>query len=275
MENKSDDLILPVTSVTSGEGQEVLPDLYCLPVQIVNVCYIGDAERGGVLVDAAMPRSAETLMRGAEERFGGMKPRAIILTHGHFDHVGAIVDLVKKWGVPVYAHELELPYLTGKADYPPADPTVDGGMVTELSPLFPNEGINLEGHVHALPADGTVPELPEWRWIHTPGHTPGHISLFRERDRALIAGDAFVTVKQESLYKVITQEQEISGPPKYFTTDWAAAKASVRALADLRPLVAITGHGIPMTGDELLVNLERLAADFDTIAVPEHGRYVD
>ena len=110
--------------------------------------------------------------------------------------------------------------------------------------------------------------------LHTPGHTPGHISLFRERDRALIAGDAFVTVKQESLYKVITQQVEISGPPKYFTTDWQAAKRSVQKLASLEPTAAVTGHGRPMLGSELRDNLHRLAQDFDQIAVPEEGRYV-
>lgn len=50
-----------------------------------------------------------------------------------------------------------------------------------------------------------------FRWIHTPGHSPSHISLFREEDGCLIVGDAFVTVKQESLYKVLTQELELAG----------------------------------------------------------------
>ena len=40
--------------------------------------------------------------------------------------------------------------------------------------------------------------MPGWRWVHTPGHTAGHVSLFRDADRTLIAGDAFVTTKQES-----------------------------------------------------------------------------
>ena len=45
------------------------------------------------------------------------------------------------------------------------------------------------------PSDGSIPNMPGWQWIHTPGHSPGHISLFREKDRSLIAGDAFVAVK--------------------------------------------------------------------------------
>ncbi|MFD2614329.1 MBL fold metallo-hydrolase [Paenibacillus gansuensis] len=273
MENSFEHTFFPMTSITSGIGKEIVPDVYCYPNQIVNVLYVGNPADGGVMVDAGMPRSADKLIEAAEERFGG-KPKAIVLTHGHFDHVGSIVELVEQWGIPVYAHELELPYLTGKADYPPADPSVDGGLVTEMSRLFPNDGINLDANVQALPSDGTIPELPGWRWIHTPGHTPGHVSLFRDSDRALIAGDAFVTVKQESLYKVLLQQKEISGPPKYFTTDWRAAHESVRKLAALQPLSAVTGHGIPMFGEELRSNLTMLADDFERIAVPEQGRYV-
>lgn len=148
-------------------------------------------------------------------------------------------------------------------------------MVAKMSPLFPNEPIQLGNHVEKLPADGTVPHLPDFRWIHTPGHTPGHVSFFREKDRSLIVGDAFVTVKQEFLYKVITQEQEISGPPRYLTTDWKAAKKSVETLEALKPVVAITGHGSPMTGELLDESLAKLVKDFDQIAIPDYGQYVN
>lgn len=268
---------IPATSVTSGVGIEVLPDLYCGNVQIVNIALAGNpADKDFVLIDAGTPGSADTIFSMVEERFGaGSKPKAIILTHGHFDHVGAILELVKKWDIPVYAHEAEIPFLTGKTSYPDPDPTVEGGMVAKMSPMFPNEPINLGNHVHVLPADGHVPGMQGFKWIHTPGHTPGHVSLFRESDRALIAGDAFVTVKQESLYSVLTQEQEISGPPRYLTPDWEAAKQSVKVLQQLKPSVAVTGHGLPMAGTELEENLERLADNFDEIAVPDYGRFVD
>jgi len=114
-----------------------------------------------------------------------------------------------------------------------------------------------------------------WKWIHTPGHTPGHVSLFREEDRALIVGDAFVTVKQESLYKVLTQTQEISGPPRYYTTDWEAAYESVQSLEALKPEVAVTGHGLPMNGEELRENLSYLTANFREIATPKDSRYTN
>lgn len=268
---------IPVTSISSGMGQVVIPDLFCFPIQVVNICLAGDPNESNkwVLIDAGMPKSAEKIVEAAIERFGeNHKPQAIILTHGHFDHVGGIIDLINWWKVPVYAHELELPYLKGVKDYPEPDPSVEGGLVAKMSALFPNEAIDLGDYVQSLPKDGTVPEMPGWCWIHTPGHTPGHISLFREEGRALIAGDAFVTVRQDSLYQVLTQEQEINGPPRYFTTDWKAAWESVKILESLKPTVAITGHGFPLSGTVLTEGLEKLVKEFDSIAIPDYGRYV-
>ncbi|WP_099355731.1 MBL fold metallo-hydrolase [Fredinandcohnia onubensis] len=277
MQYGSDYKFIPATSIGSGVGIQVVPDIYSHTIQIVNFILVGEPGTSDyVIVDAGMPGSAEEMIAVCEERFGkDSRPKAILLTHGHFDHVGAIIELVEHWNVPVYAHELETPFLTGQESYPEPDSSVEGGMVAKMSPLFPNEPIQLGSHVEKLPSDGTVPHLPEFRWIHTPGHAPGHVSFFREKDRALIVGDAFVTVKQESLYKVFTQELEISGPPRYLTTDWQAAKRSVETLAKLKPTVAITGHGLPMTGELLEESLTRLVRDFDQIAIPDYGRYVD
>jgi len=268
---------IPATSVASGTGKEVLPDLYSHTVQIVNISLVGlPGTNDFVLVDAGMPHSANEIFSVTEERFGAnSKPKAIILTHGHFDHVGAIIELVKRWDVPVYAHELEMPFLTGKTSYPEPDPTVEGGMISKMSPMFPIKPINLRNYVKPLPEDGSVPHLPGFRWIHTPGHTPGHVSLFRDEDRALIAGDAFVTVKQEYLYKVLTQEQEISGPPRYLTPDWTAARESVGKLEALKPSIAVTGHGLPMAGSLLTDSLRKLVEEFDQIAMPDYGKFVD
>lgn len=268
---------IPATSIASGTGIEVLPDLFQYTVQIVNIHMIGHpTDEEFVLIDAGMPKSADMIQKAVEERFGeNSQPKAIILTHGHFDHVGAIIELIERWKVPIYAHELEMPYLTGQKNYPEPDATVEGGLVAKMSPIFPNDPINLGDYLQVLPSDGTVPDLPEFKWIHTPGHTPGQVALFREKDRALIAADTFVTVKQEYLYRVMTQEQEISGPPRYLTTDWKAAKESVEKLANLNPSVAVTGHGLPMAGEELTENLEKLVRDFDTIAKPDYGKYIN
>jgi len=263
---------------THGTLKAVVPDVAYLRDRIVNLYFVGapaGGDRSWTLVDAGLLGSANRIARAAAGRFGrGARPAAIVLTHGHFDHVGALEALAERWDVPVYAHELELPYLTGRSAYPPPDPTVGGGALAFLSRLYPRGPIDLGDRVRALPADGAVPGMPGWRWIHTPGHTPGHVSFFRESDRTLIAGDAFVTTKQESALAVLTQRREIHGPPAYYTPDWEDAGRSVESLAALRPAVAATGHGVPMRGGEMLAGLEALARDFRRLAVPAHGRYV-
>ncbi|WP_225435310.1 MBL fold metallo-hydrolase [Bacillus aerolatus] len=266
---------IPATSINSGKVVAIQPDIHMYTVQIVNLFFVGN-KSDWVLVDAGMPRSADKILEETEKLFGkGAKPKAIILTHGHFDHVGALEELVQRWDVPVYAHEMELPYLTGKKDYPQPDASVEGGMVAKMSPMFPTEAIDISSKVQALPADGTIPPMPGWRWIHTPGHSPGHVALFRDADRVLLAGDAFVMVKQDALYNVLTQKKEFQGPPRYLTTDWKAAKASVIKLAELQPAIAATGHGEEAKGDELKEGLAHLLAHFEEIAVPDYGRYVD
>ncbi|MFC7668112.1 MBL fold metallo-hydrolase [Hymenobacter humi] len=87
-----------------------------------------------------------------------------------------------------------------------------GGMMAYLSFAYPKHAYDFGARVQALPADGSVPGLPGWRWVHTPGHTFGHVSFFREHDKLLVAGDAFTTVFAESGMATYTQKQEVHGP---------------------------------------------------------------
>lgn len=277
MEYGSDYKNLPTYSTESGNAREVLPDLCTYTNKIVNLHMVGHPDSSDfVLIDAGLTNSSDAIIKVVEERFGqGSRPQAIILTHGHFDHVGSIIELIEHWDVPVYAHKLELPYLTGRTPYPDPDPTVEGGMMAKMSSVYPKEPIDLAENVHPLPADGTVPYLTEFEWIHTPGHSEGHVSFYRASDGTLIVGDAFVTVQQDSLYKTMVQKKEIHGPPVYFTNDWEAAKASVEKLASIKPETAVFGHGKALQGDELREGLNRLAENFDEVAKPSHGKYVD
>jgi glyoxylase-like metal-dependent hydrolase (beta-lactamase superfamily II) len=260
------------------DTHEVAPDVAYQREAIVNVVFFGlpgAGDRHWVLIDAALPGTAGRIAKGAEERFGvGARPAAILLTHGHFDHVSALQELAERWDAPIYAHPLERPFMDGTRAYPPPDPTVGGGLMSLMSPLFPRGPINVAARLHDLPADGSVPSMPGWRWLHTPGHAPGHVSLWRESDRTLIAGDAFITTAQESVYAAATQRPELHGPPMYFTPDWPSAKTSVERLAALEPEVAVTGHGRAMQGAEMREALHTLARDFDRVAVPDRGRYV-
>jgi glyoxylase-like metal-dependent hydrolase (beta-lactamase superfamily II) len=241
---------------------------------MANVYFVANEAGGWVLVDTGLRGYGEAIRRAGERLFGSRGPSAIVLTHGHFDHVGGLPALANQWAAPVYAHRLELPYLTGRSSYPPPDPTVGGGLWSLVSPAFPRGPIDLRRHVHSLPSDESVPGLQFWRWIHTPGHSPGHVSLFREEDRTLLAGDAVVTTRQEAAFDVLTQRPVVWRPPAYFTTDWVSARRSVQRLAMLEPEVLAAGHGRPMHGPTMRRALHELAFDFWPF-VPARGRYVD
>jgi glyoxylase-like metal-dependent hydrolase (beta-lactamase superfamily II) len=255
--------------------EELSSDLARLRIAFANVFFAGEPGGPWALVDGGLSLGAAQILQVAANRYGeDSRPTAIVLTHGHFDHVGALAPLLAVWDVPVYAHPLEMPFLTGHADYPPPDPTVGRGLMARLSPLFPEKGVDLGDRVVALTNPEEVPGMPGWRWVHTPGHSPGHVSLFRTADRTLIAGDAITTTRQESVFSVLTQRQELHGPPAYFTIDWDKARRSVETLALLKPAVIASGHGRPMRGDHLPADLAKLAREFDDRVRPRRGRYV-
>src|SRR5688572_18227886 len=80
------------------------------------------SNNGWVLVDAGLRSSASKIRKLSEHLFWpDVSPKAIILTHAHFDHVGSLRQLAEEWDVPVYAHHLEEPFLTGTSSYPPPD----------------------------------------------------------------------------------------------------------------------------------------------------------
>lgn len=203
-----------------GSVHEVADDIAYQRLGIVNVVHVGTPAEW-VLVDTGIPGTNTLIERAVTSRFGeNARPSAIVMTHGHFDHVGGVKDLAENWNVPIYAHQLEMPYLNGSSSYPEPDTSVGGGIMAQLSRFFPKGPIDVGQWLQPLPPDGTIPGMPGWRWIHTPGHAPGHVSFWRESDRSLIAGDAFITTDMESAYAVAIQKAVIQGPPKYFTPDW-------------------------------------------------------
>jgi glyoxylase-like metal-dependent hydrolase (beta-lactamase superfamily II) len=254
-------------------GEEVVtPGLAHLALGVVNAYLLGEVGGPWVLVDAGTPGNAERIRAAAQRRFGaGARPEAIVLTHGHADHSGSAAELSGLWDVPVYAHRSEIPFLRDLSPYPPPDPTV-GGPFALLCRLMPRKTIDLgEERTRELPAGGEVPGMPGWRWIHTPGHTPGHVCLWRPGDRALLAGDALATVDADSFSGMLSRTQKISRPATPVTPDWDAAERSVKEMASLRPRVLAPGHGEPMEGPTVA---EELAALAESFTAPERGRYV-
>lgn len=256
---------------------EVAKDVWGTKDIFVNMYMVRNAaDNTWVLIDTGLKSSAMKIKKMAASLFGpDSKPSAILLTHGHFDHTGSLQKLAEEWNVGVYVHYMELPYLTGKSAYPPADPTVGGGLMASMSWMYPKKPIDVSNYLNILPPDGSVPFLPDWVYLHTPGHAPGHVSFFRQGDRTLIAGDALVTTKQESAMSVMTQKKALSGPPKYFTYDWEAAGVSVKNIAELNPRVIAAGHGKPLSGEQMRIDLTNLSLYFRDKAVPNRGRYVN
>ncbi|PFY73776.1 hydrolase [Bacillus toyonensis] len=131
-----------------------------------------------VLIDTGFPGQIEDIQ--VEMERGGVsfdKLKAVILTHQDIDHIGSLPKLLQNCGsnIKVYAHELDKPYIEGDL------PLLKGGNV-ENPP---------KGKVSDTVIDGQ--ELPYCGGIlilHTPGHTPGHISLYLKQSKTLIAGDS-------------------------------------------------------------------------------------
>lgn len=252
----------------------VAEGVYLTKIVFVGAYFVNTPENGNgswVLVDTGLPLSQGKILKAAQAEYGSRKPSAIVLTHGHFDHAGAALALSDEWNVPIYAHRLEMPYLTGQSDYPPQDPTV-GGAIAFMSRFFPHSGYDFGNRVQAIAENGEIAELPHWKILHTPGHTAGHISLWRESDRTLLAGDALTTMNLDSWVSQITEEQEFCPPPAPFTTDWQAARRSVELLAALEPNVVGAGHGKPIKGANTARRLKEFARNF---TVPPKGRYVE
>jgi glyoxylase-like metal-dependent hydrolase (beta-lactamase superfamily II) len=246
--------------------KEIAPDVFRLKVSIANVYFSGPSQGPWTLVDTGTPGHAEQIREAAESLYGATPPEAILLTHGHMDHAGSALDLANFWDVSVFAHPLELPYLTGRSKYPPLDPTV-GGFMALIGRFVSFPQTNLGGRVRALEAA----VLAGWEWHHTPGHSPGHVAFFRRQDGTLLAGDALTTMNLDSFFASIIEVQRVCGPPAPATPDWRRARESVELLADLRPLTIASGHGVPMSGGKAVMQLTELVTNFP---IPASGRYV-
>ena len=250
--------------------RRIAPDVGWLPVSFVNVYFIGRPGGRWAVVDTGIPGRARQIIAAADARFGGgARPEAIVLTHGHFDHAGNALELAEHWDVPIYAHHPEWPYITGRSSYPPPDPTI-GGAIGFLSRFMPSRPYNFGVRIREL-TGRQVPGVSGWEWLPTPGHSPGHVSLFRPSDRVLLAGDAFATMDMESWFGLATKVQKLSRAGAPFNSDWDATAASVRTLSALRPNVVACGHGVPISDSEAPARLERFAARFRR---PRRGRYV-
>lgn len=133
-----------------------------LRIASVNVFAVTHATGSWTLIDAGIPFTYSHIRSWAERHFSA-PPLAIALTHGHFDHVSAVADLANHWDVPVYAHPLEGPYLSGLKEYPPPRVGAGGGLMSVLSPMYPRGPVDLGKRLRLFSSDTELNELPACR----------------------------------------------------------------------------------------------------------------
>jgi glyoxylase-like metal-dependent hydrolase (beta-lactamase superfamily II) len=248
----------------SGRG------IHCLTLSgFVNVYFVEHAA-GWALIDSGSAGHAAAIEKEAERLFGDAKPTGIFLTHGHADHAGSARALAERWGVPIYASEAELPFLTGRCDYPRGDPHV-GGPLGLVARFIPTRSLDLGKYATPLFPEEEPGEMPGWKAVALPGHTPGQVGFWRESDRTLLCGDALTTRELNSWSHLPRGEGRIGMPPAPFTLDWFAVRKSVQRIGELAPAYLGAGHGRPLSGDELGRKLETFL-EYATIA--RKGRYV-
>ncbi|HEY4753904.1 MAG TPA: MBL fold metallo-hydrolase, partial [Candidatus Limnocylindrales bacterium] len=201
-------------------------------------------------------------------------------THAHPDHAGAAASLARAWRAPIFVHPAELAIAQGDFDAMRACAgPLDRWLILPLLRAMGRrrreallERSSLRGLVRPLEGNGVIEDVPAWRWVHTPGHTPGHISLVRDEDRVALTGDAMVTLRVNSVAGVLLGSPGLSGPPRYTTWSWGRAKASLRVLADLEPTVVGGGHGQPLTGPDTAALVRAFARTAAPSDPPEADR---
>ena len=170
-----------------------------------------------------------------------------MLTHAHFDHVGFAERLRRDHGVEVWAHEDEVPITRHPLRYPHERSPLRYLRHLRALPVLLRIGLAGAPLVKGIQSvrtfrDGDVLDVPgRPRVVFTPGHTPGHASLWLEDRDAVIAGDAIVTLDP---YTGARGPQIVSGAA---TADSALALRSLAALADTGAGTVLTGHGEPWT----------------------------
>ena len=257
----------------SAVAREIAPDVYCLGPKgrTQTDVYFVRSGSSWVLIDAGWAKDGPAIRQAAEAVFGAdSRPAAILLTHDHPDHAGAALELARTWDRPVYVHPDELAQANGDfAAITAAAGPLDTWVVLPLMRAMGRRrreamlaGSSLKAVVRSYDPAAGVPGLPGWECIHTPGHTPGHVSFFRPTDRVLITGDAVVTMKLNSLSGLVLGRPGLSGPPWYTSWNWRTAKTSVGALARLEPHVLAGGHGTPLVGAETASDLRAFAEHF-------------
>jgi len=196
----------------------------------LNLTLILDEQNGNTLVDAGLPGQAEVIGAALVEAGIGVRDlRRIIFTHQDLDHVGSGAALVRQSGARVLAHSADAPHIDGSLRLLKPSPEMLEQRPQMREVLERLEPVGVDEHLE----DGERLDIAGGiRVIFTPGHTPGHLSLYLERSKVLIAGDA---LRAES--------GSLNGPNPSMTLEMGTALQSLRMLADLEIDTIVCYHG--------------------------------
>jgi glyoxylase-like metal-dependent hydrolase (beta-lactamase superfamily II) len=215
----------------------------------MNIYLLEDGD--GVVAFDAGTKGMRKAAKAEAEQLGGLK--RVVLGHAHADHRGSAPYL----DAPVYCHPDEVADAEGDATIAPY---MDLSMlpVAPVRWIYPTLLRRWDGGAVKI-ADTVIEgdDVAGFQVIHFPGHAPGLIGLWRERDRVALVSDVIYLVDSARLKPL--PEGEASVPHPAWAWDHAKAKESVRRLAALEPRVVGTGHDRPLRGDNLRETLERAA----------------
>ena len=236
--------------MTATTSQQVAPGVHRLTDGLVNLYLV---EEGGrlLVVDTGLPRTFPVLERGVAALGRSLTDvAAVLLTHGHPDHLGGAERLRRQAGVPVRCAPEEVERVTSPGSSPWK--MVPGLVPTLYRPaslafvvkatlqgfLFPRGVARVEPFVVGEELD--LPGRPTP--VGTPGHTEGHVSYLLAEHGVLVTGDALLTVDP------LSGETGPRVAPPPLNSDHAAAQRSLDVLEPLEATVLLPGHGEPFRG---------------------------
>jgi len=209
---------------------EIVKGVHYVDGSNANSYLVEESDDSLTLVDASMQadgkRILEFIARGLNRKPSELK--TIVVTHCHFDHIRGLAAVKAATGARVAVHEADADFVSGKKKYP----SPRGAMRFAFSVMSPFIRTTPVEPDVLLKEGDTVGRLAV---LHTPGHTPGSISLHDREDRVLFVGDTARFIKGK-----------LEGPPPRFTQSMDQARASIGKLSSLDFEVMLSGHGVPL-----------------------------
>src|SRR5919205_696072 len=210
-------------------------------------CYVIEDDDGITLVDAGLPTMWPMLLQVLEKR--GRRPedvKALVLTHGHFDHVGFALRAHRQWGIPVLVHEQDAYLAAHPYRYKPERnrflyPLTHPRSLPLLAGMAAAGALKIKGvsTTEQLKPGTAVPVPGRPTVAHTPGHTDGHCILHLPDRGIVLSGDALVTLDP---YTGKSGPQIVASAA---TNNTGQSLASLQAIAATGAALVLPGHGAP------------------------------